>query len=89
MFGKRKDAMMPDTENLNALASTKFIVTLGALIRGTVISNIKTIAFNSDVDITMDESRGFLESTYRVRLRGPKNGILQIRDYLRSLDDTE
>jgi hypothetical protein len=58
-------------------------MTLGMLIRGDVIREIKQFAWRQNYPITVDEDKGIFESTYRVSIDVPKEFDTMIRKSLR------
>lgn len=71
------------------MATVKFSVTIGALIRRIVINRIKDYAWQRDYGVTVDESRGLLDSSYRIKMEVPngkeQEAINEIQGYLESL----
>ncbi len=63
----------------------KLTLSLGALIRGTVINSIKNNAFRLDVEVKIDESWSLLDSDYRIELIGKKEDVEVIRESIRRL----
>ena len=51
----------------------------GRLIRGRVVSKIKTYCFRRDLTCEVEEDKGFWESTFRIKISGPQDKIDQAR----------
>ena len=69
----------------------KFTLTLGALIRRKVISEIKSACFRYDLDIDVQESKGLLESDYLIKISGDSDKVERLKTamgkWFKSLED--
>ena len=63
----------------------KFTFEAGVLVRNLAVSRIKSLAFSHDLDITIDEDRGFFSSNYRVKFSGKDKNVYAFRDRLHQL----
>lgn len=63
----------------------------GALIRRQVISQLKQYCFRNGLELSVDEDKGFLESTYFVDIKGPDEALITakhaLESWVRTLDD--
>jgi hypothetical protein len=72
-------------ENSGTRCSAKFVVRAGLLIRGEVRSEIRRLAFKRDVELDLDEDKGWIESDFMVRLRGRHRDVRAIMSSVRSM----
>lgn len=56
----------------------KLTFTAGIGIRKQIVSLMKDIAFERDVNIEIEEDKGFLTSNFRVKLIGERKDLLEI-----------
>lgn len=57
------------------MGTMTFTLEAGALVRGTVIRSLRSFCWNNQLDIDVQEDKGFFESLYRVRIMGTEVNI--------------
>lgn len=72
--------------NPDEMIIARFTLSVGAVIRKSVISQIKNAAFMHGVALEIEEDKGFLESDYRVKMTGKRSVVTAICTAVRSLD---
>ena len=72
-----------------ATSEARFTLEAGALVRSTLISKIKDIAFTDGIDAVVEEDKGFFESKFRIKLSGETDTLVQtiekVKAYLSSM----
>lgn len=65
-----------------------FIFTAGIAVKRSIVTIIKNIAFEKNIKVKMEESKGFPKSTFRVKLIGARKDVLEIFVLLKKFVDT-
>jgi len=63
----------------------KTIADIGFLMRGAVIRELKSACWRTDTELEIEEAKGFLESTYKLKLTGTYNNLIQIKNWLENI----
>ncbi len=66
------------------METEKFIVEIGCLARKAFKREIKNFAFQKDVEVDIDETRGIFFSTLRITLRGQKSDVHAVMNAVRN-----
>ena len=89
-FKRRVVGSIPSGRTM-ANAEYKFMLQLGAIIRGTIISQLKNWCFQRGLKITIDEDKGWFDSTYRITVEVEESAVLDFKDavneYVSRLED--
>ena len=64
------------------MATCKGTVVAGRMVRETVRQSIKALAFNCDVELELDEDKGFLESLFMVEANGKQHDVIRFSESL-------
>lgn len=66
-------------------ARISFTVKAGRLVAGKLVSGLKQVAFNNDLDIQIDEvDSSLFEKLYQVRATGSARGVLALKAYVQT-----
>jgi len=60
----------------------RFLITAGVLVRGPVIAKIKHAAFLRGLELSVEEDKGLLESTYRVTVKGEEGEVKGFKKFI-------
>jgi hypothetical protein len=66
------------------LATLKFSLVAGLLIRGTIRRGLKLLAFSHDIDLEIEEERGLIESVFLIKGEGENEKTRQFIEAVKS-----
>ena len=59
--------------------TVKMTMEIGALLRKSIMSEIKDYCFKYDIELDVDEDKGFISSSYRIKLVGEDHRVLRLK----------
>jgi hypothetical protein len=67
------------TDNAERVVTYKFSIEAGLLVRGQIRNTLKLLSFQHDIELKLEEDKGWLGSLFMVRLEGRYKDIMAVR----------
>lgn len=80
IYSRRSYRGGEDVEKVMNDSIVRFTMTVGSLLRGHVIKEIRDFCFLHGYDVTIEEGKGFFESDYRVKITLPSKDVGMVRN---------
>ena len=69
------------------LGTMKFRMELGALVRSSIVGELKLYCHRHGMDLDLVESKGFISSDYSIKIKGDADRLLKIQRWLKTVQD--